>query len=232
MLADNKIVDKPPHIVEVVGPAAAGKTTFLLTLSNRKNNIQPILGLRSTRNVPSYVINAILLLPVLLQQYHDGTWHTWSEINAMIRLRSLRHILRRQALKKGPVIIDQGPIFTLTGLLELGSDFARSQSFERWWNSILKQWASMLDMVIWLDAPDEILVQRIRARNKWHLVKERPDQDAKEFVARNRTYCEKVFSKLTSSGGPKLLRLDADKQSPDQLVDKALIALDMDHSDY
>ena len=92
---------------------------------------------------------------------------------------------------------------------------------------MLKQWASALDMVIWLDAPDAILVERIRARSKWHLVKEKPEQVANKFLARFRTSYDQIIARLTANCGPRVLRFNTKQESLDQIVDKALAAFDL-----
>lgn len=219
-------------ISEIVGPAGAGKTVLLLSLSQRNDNIQVISGLRSMKNILFYMRSALRLLPFLIHQCRVGRRFTWQVINMMIRLKALLPILVRQAFKNSTVIIDQGPLYTLTWLLEYDSEFTLSHSIERWWNSILKQWASTLDVVIWLDAPDEILVERIRARNRWHRVKEKSDKEAKEFLASYRRSYEQVFSKLMANGGPKVFRFDANQHSLDQLTDKVLNAIDIQNEQY
>src|SRR4051794_18991988 len=188
------------RIVEIIGLAEAGKTTFLSALCRRNEKIQPIFRFRNTsRHVPFFIRNAPSLLSACLSQSVEDTSYTWREIKWKIRVTALHLILRQEALKGSTVCVDQGPLFTLTTLLDFGSEYTKCQGFRIWWDSMLEQLASTLDMVIWLDAPDETLLQRIRARKKWHLVKEKSDQEAKEFLMRYRTSYEQTVSKLTAN---------------------------------
>jgi thymidylate kinase len=150
----------------------------------------------------------------------------------MAILKGWHHALGRRASNNSSVtILDQGPIFMLAWLYEFGPESLKNKSVERWWDSMYKQWASTLDMVIWLDAPDTILVERIHARSKWHLVKGESEQEATEFLARSRTCYEQTIGKLTANSGPEPLRFDTDQESLDQIVDKVLAAFNLEHKD-
>jgi hypothetical protein len=51
----------------------------------------------------------------------------------------------------------------------------------KWWEHVCSDWANLLDMVICLDAPDAILLQRNRTREKSHGIKKNDDQWAANF---------------------------------------------------
>ncbi len=145
----------------------------------------------------------------------------------MIYLQAWHHILERQPTKPDVVtILDHGPIFRLVLLREFGPEITKSHVFQQWWDRTLKQWAMTLDMVVWLDAPDSILLERIQTRHRWHLVKERSEQEAYEFLARYRTSYEWVIPKLRASGCTQVLRFDTDHESLGQIADRVLAALD------
>lgn len=147
----------------------------------------------------------------------------------MAVVKGWHRVLGRQASNNGTVIVlDQGPVFKLAWLHELGHGSLKSQAFERWWDSTLKQWATLLDVVIWLDAPDTILLERIDARDKVHLVKGKSEQDAFEFLARCRTAYEHVISMLmANSDAPGVLCFNTARESLDQIVDNVLAAFDL-----
>jgi thymidylate kinase len=96
---------------------------------------------------------------------------------------------------------------------------------------MLKQWAVTLDMLIWLDAPVTILLERIHARNHWHIAKDKSEQEAYEFLARSRTSYKQIISALTANGGPRVLRFDTDQDSLDKIVDKVLVAFNLKDSE-
>lgn len=143
----------------------------------------------------------------------------------MVYLKAWHHVLERQAANNDVVtVLDHGPIYRLALLREFGPEMTKSQLYERWWDSMLKQWATIMYMVIWLDAPDVVLLERIYTRNSWHIIKGKSEQEAYEFLARYRTSYEQTITRLTANRGPTLLRFDTHQKSVDQIVDKVLAA--------
>ncbi|MGH8685518.1 MAG: hypothetical protein ACREUM_09245, partial [Nitrosospira sp.] len=192
---------------------------------SQHDRIQPIGGFRCKKYIPFYAANAILLVPIILCHY--AAERTWRQINRMIRLKAAHQILKRQTSNSTSIIVlDQGPVYTLTTLFE--DEKAKGQRFDAWWNSTLSEWATMLDMVIWLDAPEEVLLERIRTRDKWHLIKEKSDQEARDFLVRFRTLCKGVIDKLTESSGTKVVSYDTSRCPLPQIIKSTLIALSLD----
>jgi hypothetical protein len=145
----------------------------------------------------------------------------------MLYLEVLHHVLARQVSdKSSAIILVQGPVYKLTKLHKSSPQGFKSQPFERWCGSITKRWASTLHKLIWLDAPDGILLERIHARNKRHSVKEKSEKEVCKFLGCYRTSFEQVISKLTANRGPKLLRFDTGQESLDQIAAKVLAAFD------
>ena len=48
---------------------------------------------------------------------------------------------------------------------------AARRAAARWWQQTLTAWGSLLDVVVWLDASDAVLLERIDARDKEHRLK-------------------------------------------------------------
>ncbi len=233
-LTNNSIVEELPLIVEIIGPAGAGKTTLSRVLSERGENI--LIGaeieLRKMEHIPIFVSNAPLLLPVTLRRCRHSRWFTWDEIKALVYLKAWPRVLRQQATNNGTtILLDHGPIFKLATLLAFGPDKLRSQDFEPWWNRMFRQWAYTLDMVIWLDAPDTILKERINTRDQRHVVKEKSELEIFQFLARYRISYEQILEKLRANGGPTLLQFDTYRASIEQIVDEILAACNLKRSE-
>ena len=212
-----------PLIVEIVGPAGAGKTTVLSTLRQHDEQLQPIFHLRRIKHLPFYAGYTLSLLPELLCQFYEGRRFTLHELKWMVRLKVSNQILKPMALKDGSIIIvDQGPIYTLVRLAEHGSKRCEGQCFQRWWNEMLRECAATLDLVIWLDAPTEILMKRVHSRAKYHAVKKKSGREAKDLLAYHRRLYHKVIAELTAEGSPKVRRYDTNQYALDQIVDKTL----------
>ena len=92
---------------------------------------------------------------------------------------------------------------------------------------MLREWATAMDMVIWLDAPNEVLAERVHTRNKWHAVKERSDEEAKNLLAHYRILYEQTIARLTTIGNPEVLSYDTSRKSLKQIVDETSAALNL-----
>jgi deoxyadenosine/deoxycytidine kinase len=123
-------------------------------------------------------------------------------------------------------VFDQGPIYRLALLREFGPEITKSRSYRRWWNDTLNQWATTLDLAIWLDAPDHVLTSRILSRNSWHRAKNKTQQEILAFLARYRSAYEQVMAKLAAGGDIRIYRLNTGDTTPDEVVTKALAAFD------
>ena len=92
---------------------------------------------------------------------------------------------------------------------------------------MFKQWASTLNMVIWLDAPDPVLEQRINSRDQRHSVKGKTESEVVHFLARYRTSYEEILAKLKTDGGPRLLQFDTSCTSIEQVAEEILSAINV-----
>jgi len=214
-------------MVELVGPAGAGKTSLSRALAQRSAKI--VVGadieLRKKEQIPVFVRNAPFLVSVLLQRCQSSRRFTWDEIKAMVYLKGWHRVFRQQAINTGSlVVLDHGPVFKLATLQAFGPERLRSEAVQTWWNDMVRQWASMLDMVIWLDAPDAILEKRINTRSQRHLVKGKSEPEVVQFLARYRTSYEQTLAKLRVDGGPAILQFDTSQTSMEKITQQVLAA--------
>jgi deoxyadenosine/deoxycytidine kinase len=144
----------------------------------------------------------------------------------MAYLQAGLRLLRQKTLDDDKVIVlDHGPIYRLAFLREFGPAITTSPAYQRWWTDLLKQWIATIDMVIWLDAPDAVLLERIRARDSWHAVKGKSDREACEILRRYRAAFEQTFAEFLAARPVTALHYDTSRQSTEEIADETLAAL-------
>lgn len=216
---------KPILVAEIVGPAAVGKSTLSRLLNNRDRTMRTGL---SVWGLPPrlLLVNLCFALPVFLDLYWAAGWLRWDEIKQIVRLKALHQFLKQKRLQDyQTLVLDEGAVFALAWLYALGRESTRSRFSEKWLQDFLKQWARTLDAVIWLDAPDSILTERIRTRHKAHPVKDETDREIYEFLARYRASYEKIISELTAHRGVKVMRFSTELLAQDRVADAVLAGL-------
>lgn len=145
----------------------------------------------------------------------------------MTYLKAGLHVLRQQASNNDMVtILDHGPIYRLAFLRALGPEITTSQPYKSWWASLFNQWIATLDIIIWLDAPDAVLLKRIRTRDSRHTIKEKCEQDAYEYLTHYRTFLAQTIVESVTDCQITLLRFDTNQESVEQMVDKILVTFD------
>lgn len=145
----------------------------------------------------------------------------------MVYLRAGLHVFRHEASNNNVVtVLDHGPMYRLATLREFGPELTTSPLYARWWTNLFSQWSATLDMIIWLDAPNVILLDRIRGRDHWHVIKEKCEREAYEFLTRYRTAMEQLIVRSVTDHQVALLRFDTSQQSTEQIVDEVLASLD------
>lgn len=220
-------MDGYPPVLELVGLAGAGKTTLERILAQRNRKIQVIQLPRKTSYIPFLVGNAVTWLPTYLRYYRNTRWFTWKETKLMAYLQVWPSVLRQGAHDRGTVtVINPGSVYWLAALREFGPEISRSSPYERWWISAFSQWAAIVSLFIWLDAPDKVLMERVHARDGWHEVKEQSPQEALDCFARLRTWYGQLISAMSSIGGSQVLYYRTDQTSPGQIAHSVLAALD------
>ena len=212
--------------MEVIGPPGAGKTTLYRALLSSHEGVTGKPRLRRIKYVPLMVGDALDMLPTIMQQHPSGRWVTPQQVKKMVYLQVVSRILERQDASSWLRILDQGPVYLLTKLYGLGPATLTTRRLAKWWNESLDRSASLLDFVVWLDAPDALLIERINIRGKRHTLKGASDDDAREDLARSRRWYESVISELSARRGElRVLRYDTSRESLDQVVNRLLTTL-------
>lgn len=214
-------------IIELAGPAGSGKSTLTkaLSKSNGKIQIGAIPKIRDIRDLPFFVWNMISLIPTFLTIYHNKKQDSFTrrQIVNMAILEGWYRRLRAMRSNDGKVIIlDQGPVHILSDLQRFGPKNLNSM-IPRWWNKTCQVWVDTLNIVICLDAPDSVLLNRIRSRAKNHGCKSETDEKAISFLNKCRTTQEKTLASMHfNSSGPEVICFDTSQVSLNEATEKIL----------
>ena len=208
-----------PTIVELVGPPGVGKSTIVESLLSRDRRFEP-------RPIPaqrSYLgrlgWNVLVVLGMALRHRMMSRLHGQT-VRSLAYLRALPQMLAKRPGDR-VVVFDQGPIFLLT----------RPETFDErvsaWRAGALETWNALLDVVVLLDAPDEILIDRVNARSKEHRIKDAAADAAGEFLAQSRAvYYDAMDAFEGEVRGPTILRLDTSRLSAAEAADEIVAAVE------
>ena len=228
-------VRKGLFIGEIVGPAGAGKTTLARAL--QKQNGRLLVGThpdyKKAANFPLFLSNTLLMLPMLSRLYlrmrDQAACVGKRQLAWLVILNGWPNHLQRWLRRgEGSALLDQGPVFLIATLYKLGPACLRDPSVEYWWKKTCARWAATLDFVVYLDAPDESLVRRIRTRGSGHEMKDRETADVVKFLATYRSAYEGVLHLLTSANSRiNVIRFDTSLNSVEEIVRRVMEEYDL-----
>jgi len=213
-----------PLVAELVGPAGAGKSALSQWLARR-----PGVTRASVWNLPRgwWLLNAVRSLPTLLTVGVRARPFPWEDMRYLVRLRTLRQVVERRRAEHVPlVVLDEGPVFALAWLRLFGHQRRRRDALTPWRQQALEEWAAALDLVVLVNAPDAVLMERIRARDKAHRVKHRTDEEIGAFLAAYRGAFDEVIAGLTAQRGVQVVTLDSDGEAIDRTAERLLEVLE------
>jgi hypothetical protein len=213
------------QVVEIVGPAGAGKTTLYQMLGSNSEAIrlQNFPNVRKVTDAPFFISNGLQLIPSLLPlSRFNSRQLTRREFAWLAILNGWSALLCKESNGCNKVILlDQGPVYLLAEIRAFGPEYLRQRTAERLWQSLYNRWADTLHVVLWLDAADVILLDRIRNRPQEHFVKFQPAAVVYEVLDRYRTEYEFLLSILTAlKADLKVLRFDTGRQQPQDIINQ------------
>jgi adenylate kinase family enzyme len=197
-----------PFLVEVTGVAGSGKSTLARLLAEGSDvRLAGFIQARDPRHLWVAVRTVPRLLPILARNVIAPPRLSWPDVKLLAYVTGWHRVVR--GYRQGMIVLDQGPLYALVRLRAQGRGVTRTAAFARWWDEMLEAWSRELSAVVFLDAEDPVVLERIDGRAQAHVTKGRPDDVARGFLERYRGLFEETLGRLEQLGGPEILRLDS-----------------------
>ncbi len=194
-------------VVELAGPAGAGKTTLARALL-AAGGPATALGVQVGRMGLARGLASVGPGLVTARMSTAGRGWTRDELRSLAYLSAWRKpVSRKPSADQELLLLDHGPVFRLASLLETGHPQTLTPAFRRLWAGLARDWGRLLDVVVWLDAPDEVLLRRIERRTQAHRIRGSDRAGAEAFLDRYRAAYRTTLEAVTSAGA-RLVELD------------------------
>jgi thymidylate kinase len=207
--------------IEILGVAGAGKST-LATLLSTGSGVEMAAFIHTRR--PSHLVQVVRgiprVLPILAGGLTRRSRMSWREFKLLVYVTRWRLFLDRRTPRGTVLLFDQGPVYALVRLKAEGKPFTTRRAFARWSEEMLASWAGELTALIFLDAPDAVLWDRINERPQGHREKGEEAKAGLRFIARYRRSFEEVLGRVEELGGPQVLRFDTSVATAAQIAEK------------
>ena len=208
------------RLLELAGLPGAGKSTIYELLLARDPRIVPMPILRRP---PYRAVLARELAAALGTLARTGALNRRWDRELVVMMAYLRALPR---VFDGPhrpdadlLVFDQGPLYTLC------RPVLRDLRLADWWDETAATWRGRLDAIAWLDAPDDVLAERIDTREKAHRLKH-GGIAVTDTLRRDRAVYMTALRRLTDGpGAPQVLRVDTSETAPEAAVDTLLAAV-------
>jgi hypothetical protein len=136
----------------------------------------------------------------------------------MAYLRALPAVLVRRYAGR-TIVCDQGPMYLLArpGL--------RDPRLAHWSAETFAVYAGLIDVAVWLDAPDSVLAERIATRSTPHRLQGAAPDRAAAVLAQARADFAPMFATLDADQATIVLRFDTSLTTTADVVDAVIEAL-------
>lgn len=216
-----QVAGSQPVIIEVAGVTGAGKSTVTSTLTGADSRFVRGDFIHARKPTHLYYLVRALprLTPLLLVNVARKPRISWADFKLLAYVTEWMHVLARRSPTPGEVLLlDQGPVYAMVRLTAKAGGITSSEAFAKWRDEMLSTWAGVLMGVIWLDAPDRLLLERVNGREQPHAIKGQTEEAGEAFLHRYRRLFEEVLNAMEASG-VVLWRFDTGLSTGEMIAD-------------
>lgn len=168
---------KRNKVIEIIGPAGAGKSSVARNIMEKSQNIQNGISWRDDK---------VIFLKVIFRRFPKICNLIWNRfptkyIKILIGCESVVDILlknkKNNTMACGNFLLEAGPIYLLS---TIKIDFI--QSANGWIEELESKAFEVVDNLVWLDASNEVLETRVNERSKFHFMKNESTENFDKFM--------------------------------------------------
>lgn len=210
-----------PLVVALVGLAGAGKSS----LGQALIRLDPEVQTRPRVSWWRYLTSIPPLIRTFVRLHRPFRGVLGKEMKRLLRLHALQRLVH-ETTDCRILVFDEGPVYLLARILVYGGPGIKTRSFEQCWRRAIATWAAELDVIVWLEAPEELLAARLRARPQHPFTHTgTDDQSVRALFRAYREAFTRVIGELTAAGGPRPWTVPTDRGSVDRTARELLARL-------
>ena len=228
LISEKQDIISRPRLIEMVGIGGAGKSTLYRALHAENPSILKLDPPGKLHYLPTLAKMALHWLPVFVSKYGGSRWFTWDEMRNVCYLDTrLRQIRSLSGSTDTVAVLDPGSVYWLSSLREFGPPFTRDALFTAWWDEKLAEWSAAIDLLIWIEAPSDLLLERVLARDEVHEARSQPRESALANFERYRACYATMVPEVTSRGHARVFHFWSDHSTTDQMLHAILSKVDL-----
>lgn len=216
---------EPEWVVEIVGACGSGKSTLTRAVTDHDpaHQLEEFLQFKKLDHLRSAAHSVPGLANLLVAGLRARRLPDVTELKLIIYLMVWHHRIRRSPVRgTRAVVVDQGPVYALATLRRTNPPLPGTEPAGRWWRTVLAQWATTLDVIVWLDAPDDVLWERVQNRSEEHEIKGGPKESGIDFIKAYRDSFESTLEEFDHVGGPRIMRFNTSHWTTERMVTEIL----------
>lgn len=210
-----------PVIIEILGIAGSGKSSLARALLDGGYVRPPFISASNPQHLIVMLRSLPRLWPLIAQNLTRPPRMTWADFKLMAYITGWRSFLQGlPGYHDQTLVFDQGPLYALGRLEARGLGIVSTRNFRRWWDEMLSVWANEMSLVVWLDAGDAHLLDRINERSQNHTIKDRPVEEGARFIGRYRKVFTFLLSRVEVLSTTEVFRFDTTNLSTVELAER------------